>query len=262
MFTITARAALGAIRSTADALAVPLPRPIVEAIAAATELPATESVDRAQIADAFVDAQRAGADPYTDPTVQRLLAVHALAQINFGEELRTKADQLVVAAFGQHAEAILDGWRKAVAADAQVLAESYAVVGPIDLDDVAALPRLSPDHAAAWAAARSAADRIGQVSVGWTHLASLTRFAPVDPARSLLRVCEPTLAQWRSIPRKAGAWELVCNGLTVELADGPMYRARSASIDDQIRAEAQSAEDAMLDSLRTLPVAPKSGSVA
>jgi hypothetical protein len=235
MYARTPLSTVKSIIATSDTVGATLPKPVTDAHARAVRI--TTGAQHLHpgpdaLTAAVVSALDAGRDPAADPEVARL---HLSAILGVGAGMtRTVEDVVGTQLLGvvvDHAEAIIRAWAKPFDKAAAALVGAHRVIGDVPLDDTATILRAGGDIAATWAQATAASQTVGLLAAAWVDLATVTRFAPVDPNRAALRFADVAADKADSLDlRKLGAWDAVRAGLPLSLADGLTYRRRVAAL--------------------------------
>jgi hypothetical protein len=226
-----------AVVAMSNAVGAKLPAPVLESYDRLTRIAKkAETIypPRGALIDAVLAALDADRDPVTDPDVQR---AHLAMQIGSSEGVGRQVTEVAAGqmrdTFSLHAEAIVKAWQKPFNAAAAELATAHERIGDVPLEDTDTILRAGGDIAAVWAKAQQAAAVVDQLDVAWLALATLTRFAPIDPRFPALRIADVDAEQWASagLERKSvTAWNAQLSGLRLSLAGGAEYVARIAAV--------------------------------
>ena len=235
------RSAITLIRQEATRLDITLP-----ASADTTPAPLTiASPSRDEITTAVTKALETGKDPGKDPAVQALVTRAYLAGLpEVSHALEAKRDQELLEAFHGATEAIKDQMAELFAEAADTLEANKAAVGAAPLDQLNP-GNMTPTAGRAALEIIEATKRIDQINGMWSTIHHTLNNAWLNPYAHALRMGNPTFQQWqdnRLRGAKPTAWELVCMGVELNLADSPdEVAARFQSLEES---EAQYERDA------------------
>lgn len=185
-------------------------------------------------------------DPAADPDVQRIVLSQAIGNEHRLQGIRSAVTDDLLQALATNANALVKLWQKPFDEAAHTIARTARILGPIKLEDAAAILEKGGNAAQLWTEAKQADGVIDSIMSAWTSLAIETQFAPNDRRLKMLRLTDPTLDQWESldlIEQRLGAWDAHALGLTLSLADGPEFSARWSRIDSERRSREQSNRD-------------------
>ena len=201
-------------------------------------------VSRTATGDAVYAALDAGRDPATDAEVQRTITAAYLDNPGMAAAVREAAYGRARAVCNDHADEIVDAWRKPFDAAAAVLASAHERLGHVQLDNADAILRHGGDIADVWAKARAAVSTVRAVRLGWTSLAEFTGAVKVDNHFRVLSLIDPTVEQWlgdRLRESNPDPWDATLKGYTLDLPTFAEYRQRIARILAEV-AEAERAD--------------------
>ncbi|OBK16775.1 hypothetical protein [Mycobacterium asiaticum] len=246
MMRISAHTRAQAVTNAANTLHVALPPAYVEQFAEAeafTEA-ANQTVCKPEtLHRAVLDAIQEGRNYVTDPVI-RMMALNAqLTEGNILAAARSRAEQLKLAALGDHAGDILDGWADALDEHSAKLAA--AADAGVNLNDAAgAVARggaiMSHLHNAqvavrAWTTATNGFYALAAVAGVRNSADSVTvltpaRLADLAPAYEMAR---------DERAREVGVWVLARCGIPLRLANLDEFKARAAQMKADAEAEAR-----------------------
>jgi hypothetical protein len=262
MNDLATRTAAPLIAATSRRLGVDLPKPVAEALEAATKLrdSAWEQRlgDTTDVATAVAEAIWADRDPLASKAVHRALLATQLSHADVEAALRNHADQHTADAIIEHADAIIDTWRPAVERAEQAFArfrEMAPGVDPLDQHLPAGLPvrALTP-----WGEAKEGAALIEQVAKGWHAFATVGAARLLHNTRPLI-VADLTLEQLEGLGTRAKVEHVAALDVTIELASIETFTNRVDRLEraraERADYEAAAPERAREERRRTLAIA-------
>ena len=227
------------IANTFANLGIQLPKDITAAQERAQRIGtiiASITSDRDALAVAVIAAADAGNDPAADATVQSLIATERLTQPG----LKVSVDQITTGAVQdvliRNSDKLIQLMRAPFDRSAAALTAAHERFGPVDLSDTTQIIRLGGDVADVWAKAAAGLDRINQISDAWGFIAELTRVAPAQ--RATLRITDAGYEAFNRLDlgnRRLNAWQVLTEGLTLDLANAATFKGRSAAIEEGAR---------------------------
>lgn len=231
-----------------------LPGPVVAAhersarLAAAVRGIGPRQDDLAVAVVAALDAHR---DPTSDDGVRRVLLARDLATDGLHRGVDSIAIEGTTRAMTEHRDEVVEAFREPFSVAATALTNARTELGPVALEDTAAILAKGGNAAAAFAAATNAVTTIRDIDDGWSALARLLH-VPLDPRYPVLRIAAVAYETWveQELERKRlTAWEAVRLDLVLSLPTVADFRERAAVIEaGHVRAQ-ERAEEANLDAL-------------
>lgn len=183
VYSATTRSYLAQVQRAAERLEIPLPEPLVEAVASARAL-----VEKAQIGEAtnalvqsVIGCMKKGRDYHTDPLVTGHLLDHALVQIGLERAARDEELHIVGDALNAHADTILADWSKHLEPYADSLIGAAELIPTDDLNDGPTITKAGPQAVIAWSEALVARERFNYATEGF---GALLQAAGIDGDRA------------------------------------------------------------------------------
>ena len=208
---------LGLLRSAMKAAGANFPKAVATALADRDELAdrvaalpsGSHQAVMAAVAAALLDDR----DPLDDDQVRRLVIAqsitgHSTQTLAYGVE--KSAEIRIIDALTQHADAVIADLKRAADTAGESLAQAREILGDLDLGDAAAILKLGPAAARAWAKAKDARLKIHTLNQGWwacraDHPCRLTRHRTDDPAGSRQpRAVRGARCEGRPVGHRAG----------------------------------------------------------
>lgn len=243
---ITTRPAIAQIEASFERSGATVPAPLADALARRTEIVdrfATRpipSVDALPVA--VLAALENGTDPATDPDVQRVTASQDLAgRHNLSADIESILLDGIREAASTSAPAIQASWANVFDKAAVALADAYKVLGPVDLDDTAAVVKAGTAATASWAKARDAIAITEAITAGWLGLHQLLTNAVPSKPRRLLMLADIDAETWidDSLDHApANAWFALTHGYPLVICPVHDFAARVAEVDQEQRSRA------------------------
>lgn len=202
----------------------------VEAAMDAQTMP-PESVPQAVLA-----AIEAGNDPTTDSGVQRALTAAQLAgRMSLSAEVPGLVLDEMRARCLTLGNELVDAWRIPFAAAATTIADAFAVLGPIDLDDTRAVVVQGAEASTLWNAATEASRTITAIDAGWRAFHALAKNGRYpDKRHALLRIAAVPGDVWLErglLGHEPDPWTAVLEDLDLALPTLDEYAERIASLE-------------------------------
>lgn len=240
MSTLATRTVAPIVRATSDSLRVALPKPILDAIAAAEKLQATRREDPfttagAGLSSAVADALLAGKDPLDSKAVQRAALGMMLSEANMPGRLSGHADQILADAVAKHADEIIETWRPTVQRVSDTLANFRRLAPGADLNDAGIVGRLPAEALTPWGQAKEAVRLLDKVAQGWNAVASAVNLQIPDRGGRLLAFANLSLEQVNQLPSRSKPEALAQFDMALDLADVTTYRERTARLAEQMQ---------------------------
>ena len=215
---------LGLLRRAMKAADANFPKPVATALAdrhkIAERVSALPTGSHQAVMSAVAAALLDDRDPLDDDQVRRMVIARSIT----GESTQTlaygvekSAETRIIDALTEHADDIIDNLKRAVDTSGQTLAHAREILGDTDLGDSAAILKLGPAAARAWAEARDARQQIRVIDKGWFVLGHLTCVVSPDTAPTI-RLAAVTLEQYEALGHKADPWSIVRHGATIDHA--------------------------------------------
>jgi len=256
---ISERSTVNSVRNTYLQLGLNPPKELADALARLDKLnerarqlgalPAGDDLGNA-VSAALLDDR----DPAGDYDVQRILAAQALAAHHgLPDAVTAAAVDGIRNACATHLDDIVNDWRAPFDRAAADLAAAYQRIGNLDLDDTTTILAKGGDIAEVWATARTAAGTIDTVLNGW-HALMMLMNVTLDPRHRALRLAALGLEQYRSLPAKTSAWDLLRSGVTLNLPSLDEYRRRIANIEREQADETAAGLNVARDRSKTIDV--------
>lgn len=202
-----------------------------------------------EIGDAVYKAATAGKDPSTDKEVQRLLMSKLLGDqiggLHYRNELAKSRAELEH--YQAQAPALLEELKAKLNDAVTTMKEAIPVIGHLELSDgLRSLGNMSDRKAAAVATAHAANSRTpGIIEAHRTISEAAGKPLPPNVKWGRLSYAAPTLAQFNNSRldsrgsvnnhgRQHNVWDMLNDGITVELADGEEFKARVERIEQAV----------------------------
>jgi hypothetical protein len=243
------QAAARQLFSTADALGIQLPKPVVDARevvekirAGAATMAAGQS--RTGVADAVGDALARGANPAKDRAVAEAITRDVITSQAVIDHVEDAAFDRLWETCGEQRDEIVAGLRAPFGTAAAVLTAAHQRIGDKDLSaDSEQILRLGGDVATVWSDAVQATKTIDSVVAAWVALGMFLHAANADRRWANLRLVSPDAATWDELglsDRAITAWDALRAGVPLTMPTFAEFNERQAAIVEQ-RAEAQAA---------------------
>lgn len=202
-----------------------------------------------EIGDAVYKAATGGKDPSTDKEVQRLLMSKLLGDqiggLHHRNELAKSRAELEH--YQAQAPALLEELKAKLNDAVTTMKEAIPVIGHLELSDgLRSLGNMSDRKAAAVATAHAANSRTpGIIEAHRTISEAAGKPLPPNVKWGRLSYTAPTLAQFNNSRldsrgtvnnhgRQHNVWDMLNDGITVELADGEEFKARVERIEQAV----------------------------
>ena len=247
---------LGLLATAMKAAEAPWPKAVADAIAdrakIAERVIALPSGSHQAVMTAVAAALLDDRDPLDDDQVRRLVTARSITgestqSLAYGVE--KSAETRIFDALAEHADDIIDSLKRAVDTAGQSLTQAYEILGDSDLGDSAAILKLGPAAARAWADADDARQQIRVIDKGWFALGHLTRVVSPDTAPTI-RLAAVTLEQYEALGHKADPWSIVRHGATIDYATRTTIPERHQRLADEREAREHTAAAAFTDAAR------------
>ncbi|CPV67487.1 hypothetical protein [Mycobacteroides abscessus] len=175
IYSPSGNASMTTVQRNADRLEIPLPEPLVEAVASAHALVEKAGLG-SQTADTLkhsvLGCMKKGRDYHTDPVVAGHLLDYVLMEVNLGHTAREDAAYTISEALNTHADTILADWSKSLEPDADALVSAAELIPTDDLNDGPTITKAGPQAVIAWSEALVARDRFRYAIEGFGALQS------------------------------------------------------------------------------------------
>lgn len=190
------------------------------------------------VVEAWVDAVLSDRDPITDDDVLRAMLNSVLFTGNLDHAAGNIIENRVIEDLSIDVDEIVSTLKSAADKAGQTLADAYAILGDVGLDDIQTVFNMGPEAVAAHQAVAQAKGTLRTIDLAWVSLAELTRFSMVP--EFAIRMGDMNVDQWQQARRSKDPWDIVRAGGTVSLAaDYDTVKQRQARLDKEMRERAE-----------------------
>ncbi|RIU38677.1 hypothetical protein [Mycobacteroides abscessus] len=173
IYSPSGNASMAIVQRNADRLEIPLPEPLVEAVASAHALVEKAGLG-SQTADTLkhsvIACIKTGRDYHSDPVVAGHLLDYVLAEVDLARSARDDAAYTISEALNTHADTILAEWSKSLEPEADSLVTAAELIPTDDLNDGPTITKAGPQAVIAWSEALVARDRFRYAVEGFNAL--------------------------------------------------------------------------------------------